>query len=203
MKHRCGEEGNRTPDLLLAKQALYQLSYFPEPCRKHCGACNVRVLGFEPRTSALSELRSSQLSYTRNTKPYFIRFRLVGFVRVACLMFSSLPENAKAKPIWFGLSDYPVSRFAIASARLTARGRSRVVRCDHRSRNHAHLTGVVLHCVILSAAANKSRLRFLPAAKLRGSISSCAFHGNDFRRCTKFEKSFHGLCSCVNWITVY
>lgn len=26
---RCGEEGNRTPDLLLAKQALYQLSYFP------------------------------------------------------------------------------------------------------------------------------------------------------------------------------
>ncbi len=25
----CGEEGNRTPDLLLAKQALYQLSYFP------------------------------------------------------------------------------------------------------------------------------------------------------------------------------
>ena len=24
-----GEEGNRTPDLLLAKQALYQLSYFP------------------------------------------------------------------------------------------------------------------------------------------------------------------------------
>lgn len=27
--HQCGEEGNRTPDLLLAKQALYQLSYFP------------------------------------------------------------------------------------------------------------------------------------------------------------------------------
>jgi hypothetical protein len=26
----------------------------------------VRVLGFEPRTSALSELRSSQLSYTRS-----------------------------------------------------------------------------------------------------------------------------------------
>jgi hypothetical protein len=28
---RCGEEGTRTPDLLLAKQALYQLSYFPSP----------------------------------------------------------------------------------------------------------------------------------------------------------------------------
>ncbi len=57
----CGDEGNRTPDLLLAKQALYQLSYIPEPC----AANHVRVLGFEPRTSALSELRSSQLSYTR------------------------------------------------------------------------------------------------------------------------------------------
>src|ERR1700761_9444778 len=55
----CGEEGTRTPDLLLAKQALYQLSYSPEPCV----ANRVRVLGFEPRTSALSELRSSQLSY--------------------------------------------------------------------------------------------------------------------------------------------
>ena len=30
MKYQCGEEGNRTPDLLLAKQALYQLSYFPD-----------------------------------------------------------------------------------------------------------------------------------------------------------------------------
>jgi hypothetical protein len=27
---RCGEEGTRTPDLLLAKQALYQLSYSPD-----------------------------------------------------------------------------------------------------------------------------------------------------------------------------
>ena len=28
--HFSGEEGNRTPDLLLAKQALYQLSYIPD-----------------------------------------------------------------------------------------------------------------------------------------------------------------------------
>ena len=28
---RCGEEGTRTPDLLVANQALYQLSYFPSP----------------------------------------------------------------------------------------------------------------------------------------------------------------------------
>lgn len=31
--HPCGEEGTRTPDLLLAKQALYQLSYSPAVCR--------------------------------------------------------------------------------------------------------------------------------------------------------------------------
>jgi hypothetical protein len=57
-----GEDGNRTRDLLLAKQALYQLSYFPDCVRQP----RVRVLGFEPRTSALSELRSSQLSYPRD-----------------------------------------------------------------------------------------------------------------------------------------
>jgi hypothetical protein len=27
-----GDTGNRTPDLLLAKQALYQLSYVPKGC---------------------------------------------------------------------------------------------------------------------------------------------------------------------------
>ncbi len=27
----CGEKGIRTPDPLLAKQVLYQLSYFPDP----------------------------------------------------------------------------------------------------------------------------------------------------------------------------
>ena len=40
---------------------LYQLSYIPRIDQRRI----VRVLGFEPRTSALSELRSSQLSYTR------------------------------------------------------------------------------------------------------------------------------------------
>jgi hypothetical protein len=60
---RCGEEGIRTPDPLLAKQVLYQLSYSPADLRFR--SHRVRVLGFEPRTSALSELRSSQLSYTR------------------------------------------------------------------------------------------------------------------------------------------
>jgi hypothetical protein len=61
---RCGDEGSRTPDIVLAKHALYQLSYVPNLSGLARQPC-VRVLGFEPRTSALSELRSSQLSYTR------------------------------------------------------------------------------------------------------------------------------------------
>ncbi len=59
---RIGGEGTRTPDPLLAKQVLYQLSYTPE-----CDRPSIPLLGvpgFEPGTSALSELRSSQLSYT-------------------------------------------------------------------------------------------------------------------------------------------
>jgi hypothetical protein len=67
----CGEEGTRTPDLLLAKQALYQLSYSPRTSASWSRLLCVRVLGFEPRTSALSELRSSQLSYTRNANSLF------------------------------------------------------------------------------------------------------------------------------------
>src|SRR5262249_18364386 len=60
----CGEDGIRTRYPLLAKQVLYRLSYFPLFHSPH-----VRVPGFEPGTSALSELRSSQLSYTRGSRP--------------------------------------------------------------------------------------------------------------------------------------
>ena len=59
---RIGGEGTRTPDPLLAKQVLYQLSYTPECDRLPRPLLGVP--GFEPGTSALSELRSSQLSYT-------------------------------------------------------------------------------------------------------------------------------------------
>ena len=59
-----GDDGDRTRNLRLAKPALSQLSYIP----------SVGVRGFEPRTSALSELRSNQLSYTPSRKPK--RFRL-------------------------------------------------------------------------------------------------------------------------------
>src|SRR5438552_15760095 len=59
----CGDDGARTRDLVVANHALSQLSYIPGYAAK---PLSVRVLGFEPRTSALSELRSSQLSYTRS-----------------------------------------------------------------------------------------------------------------------------------------
>ena len=67
-----GGEEIRTPDPLLAKQVLYQLSYAPSvsglpPPRREgdrIPTADVGVPGFEPGTSALSELRSSQLSYT-------------------------------------------------------------------------------------------------------------------------------------------
>ena len=62
---RCGADGDRTHDLRLAKPALSQLSYIPLSSPR-ARAAAVGVLGFEPRTSALSELRSSQLSYTRS-----------------------------------------------------------------------------------------------------------------------------------------
>ena len=54
-----GAEEDRTPDLLLARQVLSQLSY--GPARE--GSVLVGLGGFEPPTSPLSEVRSDQLSY--------------------------------------------------------------------------------------------------------------------------------------------
>src|SRR5947208_1402463 len=67
----CGADGARTRGLRLAKPALSQLSYSPVRFTAWPPADLVGVLGFEPRTSALSELRSSQLSYT----PFSLRHR--------------------------------------------------------------------------------------------------------------------------------
>ena len=52
-----GDEETRTPDPLLAKETLYQLSYVPAPERVVVG-----VSGLEPETSALSGQCSNQLS---------------------------------------------------------------------------------------------------------------------------------------------
>ena len=52
-----GDEETRTPDPLLAKEMLYQLSYVPAP-----GVGMVGDSGLEPETSALSGQCSNQLS---------------------------------------------------------------------------------------------------------------------------------------------
>ena len=54
-----GDEETRTPDPLLAKEMLFQLSYVPAD---DDGAILVGVSGLEPETSALSGQCSNQLS---------------------------------------------------------------------------------------------------------------------------------------------
>ena len=64
-EERCGARGIRTPDILLAKQALYQLSY--GPARNDSlkdKPFNVGLGGVEPPTSRLSGVRSNHLSYS-------------------------------------------------------------------------------------------------------------------------------------------
>jgi hypothetical protein len=61
-----GDEGDRTLNLRLAKPALSQLSYVPARFTSPAyagGSPYVGAHGLEPWTSALSGLRSSQLSY--------------------------------------------------------------------------------------------------------------------------------------------
>ena len=64
---QSGDDRARTDNPLLAKQVLSQLSYVPKAGfveRLAFEKSLVGVPGFEPGTSALSELHSNQLSYT-------------------------------------------------------------------------------------------------------------------------------------------
>ena len=56
-KKNCGASRDRTDDLLVANQALSQLSYSPSLKR---GFPQVGLRGLEPRTSSLSGMRSNQ-----------------------------------------------------------------------------------------------------------------------------------------------
>ena len=58
-----GAMGIRTPDLLNAIEALYQLSYDPKFSGLPLDVTLVGLGGFEPPTSPLSGVRSNQLSY--------------------------------------------------------------------------------------------------------------------------------------------
>ena len=60
-----GDEETRTPDPLLAKEMLCQLSYVPVVG----GQGVVGAPGLEPGTSALSGPRSNQLSYAPQRRP--------------------------------------------------------------------------------------------------------------------------------------
>jgi hypothetical protein len=65
-----GGERNRTDDLLLAKQALSQLSYTPDRGQRSPPPKGVVGLGrFELPTSRLSSARSNQLSYRPGSLP--------------------------------------------------------------------------------------------------------------------------------------
>ena len=62
-----GDEGIRTPDPLLARQVLSQLSYTPISFESFH---SVGLSGLEPPTSRLSGVRSNLLSY----KPLWVLF---------------------------------------------------------------------------------------------------------------------------------
>ena len=63
-----GDEGIRTPDPLLARQVLSQLSYTPIGVLLYSFFQSMGLSGLEPPTSRLSGVRSNLLSY----KPFYM-----------------------------------------------------------------------------------------------------------------------------------
>ena len=96
-----GDDRDRTDNLCLARAALSQLSYVPfthftalYSLENQDTLTGVGVRGLEPRTSALSELRSNHLSYT----PRILNVFGVGQFGVTC---------GKCPVIKFMLLDFP------------------------------------------------------------------------------------------------
>ena len=85
-----GAGRDRTDDILLAKQALSQLSYGPKPLEL------VGLGGLEPPTSRLSSARSNQLSY----KPWqeHVQSNFIGSSLARPPISLSLAVAARAAP---------------------------------------------------------------------------------------------------------
>ena len=132
---RDGGEGTRTPDPLLAKQVLYQLSYTPG-CDRLPNRPLLGVPGFEPGTSALSELRSSQLSYTPDS--------------TVDHDYSDSTTNAKAKPLGLALDRHKLYPGELPEDRVLAswggdgvNHRRRSSLCFNKQRNTKRLVASV------------------------------------------------------------
>jgi hypothetical protein len=175
---RCGEEGTRTPDLLLAKQALYQLSYFPQPQR--AGDSRVRVLGFEPRTSALSELRSSQLSYTRNSKPALR----------PCSRTPRRRPHQMRRPNHSGLASSDFTRLPGRVGKAIRSSAESSSPAWEPGSGSCTPQGVVLHLVILKNTCLVSRERPPRKGSLLPAAASGALFLKHFRRLRRFRKKF-------------
>ena len=90
-----GDNEIRTRDLLLARQALSQLSYTPMgPLYKEVG-----LSGLEPPTSRLSGVRSNRLSY----KPSLFLFYKFGSHLLSHTVSSAVPSAAWVLTIVFGM----------------------------------------------------------------------------------------------------
>ena len=93
-----GDEEDRTPDPLRARQVLSQLSYTPISRLKVLHL--VGTSGLEPPTSRLSGVRSNHLSYA--PVPFaFSKYRINDIFKI---------EQCKSKKLWLTLLDSYIFR---------------------------------------------------------------------------------------------